>query len=55
MTTSIPVIGITGGIGSGKSFVAQCFASFDCVIANADDNAKIVLNKPKTLPSEDHL
>ena len=47
MTTSIPVIGITGGIGSGKSFVAQCFASFDCVIANADDNAKIALNKPE--------
>ena len=48
MATSIPVIGITGGIGSGKSFVAQCFASFDCVIANADDNAKIALNRSKT-------
>ena len=47
MISSIPVIGITGGIGSGKSFVAQCFASFDCVIANADENAKVILNKPE--------
>lgn len=48
MPTSIPVIGITGGIGSGKSFVSKLFASFDCVVANADDNAKVVLNKPET-------
>ena len=41
-------VALTGGIGSGKSFVAQCFASFDCVIANADDNAKIALNRSKT-------
>lgn len=48
MSSIIPIIGITGGIGSGKSFVAKLFASFDCVVANADDNAKTVLNKPET-------
>ena len=48
MTASIPIIGITGGIGSGKSFVSNLFASFDCVVANADDNTKVVLNRPET-------
>ncbi|MCH2147057.1 MAG: dephospho-CoA kinase [Phycisphaerales bacterium] len=48
MTASIPIIGITGGIGSGKSFVSNLFTSFDCVVANADDNTKVVLNRPET-------
>ncbi len=45
MSSPIPIIGVTGGIGSGKSFVARTFESFDCVVANADDNAKVVLNR----------
>ncbi len=48
MTIPIPVIGIIGGIGSGKSFVSKLFASFNCVVANADDNTKVVLNKSET-------
>ena len=31
-----PIIGILGGIGSGKSFVSACFAELGCVVINAD-------------------
>jgi len=30
------VIGLTGGIASGKSFVAECFAGLGCQIVDAD-------------------
>ena len=32
-----PIIGITGGIGSGKSFVAKLFGEFGCLVINSDD------------------
>lgn len=32
-----PVIGIVGGIGSGKSFVARMFADEGCLVINSDD------------------
>ena len=32
-----PIIGIVGGIGSGKSFVADLFAQFGCLVIKADD------------------
>jgi len=32
-----PVIGIAGGIGSGKSFVAGLFGELGCVVIRADD------------------
>ena len=38
-----PIIGLTGGIGSGKSAVASVFQEHGCVVANADENAKAVL------------
>ena len=37
MFASKPVIGISGGIGSGKSFVARLFEEFGCVVINSDD------------------
>ena len=43
MITSPPTIGLTGGIGSGKSAVASVFQEYGCVVANADENAKEVL------------
>jgi dephospho-CoA kinase len=32
-----PIIGIVGGIGSGKSYVADLFAQFGCHVIKADD------------------
>lgn len=40
---SPPIIGLTGGIGSGKSTVADIFQQLGCIVANADLNAKQVL------------
>jgi dephospho-CoA kinase len=42
-----PTIGMTGGIGSGKSTVASMFQSLDCIVANADENAKQALHDPE--------
>ncbi len=39
------VVGVTGGIGSGKSFVADCFLAFDNTIYyHADEEAKKLMN-----------
>ncbi len=43
MTMLPSTIGLTGGIGSGKSAVASVFQEHGCVVANADENAKAVL------------
>ena len=43
MNKSPPTIGLTGGIGSGKSTIASCFEQLGCIVANADENAKIAL------------
>ncbi|MBC8201763.1 MAG: dephospho-CoA kinase [Planctomycetes bacterium] len=43
MNHSPPVIGLMGGIGSGKSVVAQALKDLGCVVADADANAKAVL------------
>jgi dephospho-CoA kinase len=32
-----PIIGITGGIGSGKSFIAKLFGQEGCLVINSDD------------------
>ncbi|WP_299251584.1 dephospho-CoA kinase [uncultured Aquimarina sp.] len=39
------VIGLTGGIGSGKSTVAKMFAKFGAPIYIADDEAKKLMNE----------
>ena len=38
-------IGLTGGIGSGKSTVAKIFATFDIPVYYADDAAKKLMNE----------
>ena len=44
------VIGITGGIGSGKSFVSKEFCSFpNTVYYHADEEAKSLMNSSKVL------
>lgn len=34
------IIGLTGGIGSGKTIVAKLFETMDCIIYNSDERAK---------------
>lgn len=41
-----PVIGLTGGIGSGKSLVAQHFHALDCGVVDADKLARNALDEP---------
>ncbi|MCW3078141.1 MAG: dephospho-CoA kinase [Bacteroidetes bacterium] len=36
------IIGLTGGIGSGKSVVARLFEILGCAVFNSDDAAKLV-------------
>ena len=44
------VVGITGGIGSGKSFVAQCFLELENVCYyHADAEAKELMNTSKEI------
>ena len=43
------VIGLTGGIASGKSFVAECFAELGCEIVDADTIGHHVLTLPDTI------
>ncbi len=41
-----PVIGLTGGIGSGKSTVARVLADLGCFVTDSDAAAKAELNEP---------
>ena len=41
-----PIIGILGGIGSGKSTVAEFFAQLGCVVIDADKIAHQALEEP---------
>ena len=44
---TIPVIGLTGGVGSGKSRVAQLLEESGCLVANADQMAREALESPE--------
>jgi dephospho-CoA kinase len=47
------VVGITGGIGSGKSFVAECFLKYDnTVYYHADAEAKKLMNTSEEIRSQ---
>lgn len=41
-----PVIGIVGGIGSGKSTVARVFESLGCVVSDSDASVREILTQP---------
>ena len=43
------IIGLTGGIGSGKTTVAKMFAEFGVPIYIADEEAKKIMKSPKVL------
>jgi dephospho-CoA kinase len=42
-----PVIGITGGIGSGKSFIAKIFGQQGGLVLSADDQVRALYRDPK--------
>ncbi|MFM7259686.1 MAG: dephospho-CoA kinase, partial [bacterium] len=44
-----PVIGIVGGIGSGKSAVARAFGALGCEVADSDGLARRVLSEPEVV------
>lgn len=46
MNTSRPIIGIVGGIGSGKSTVAAILRDLGCVVADSDQFARDALRDP---------
>lgn len=42
-----PVIGLTGGIGSGKSTVARILGEFGCIVTDSDALARAALEQPE--------
>jgi dephospho-CoA kinase len=44
--SAIPIIGLSGGIGAGKSEAAKALAKMGCVVADADELAKSALDSP---------
>ena len=46
------VVGLTGGIGSGKSTVAKIFEEFKIPIYVADDEAKLLMNTSEVIRSK---
>ncbi len=45
-TTRPPVIGLVGGIGSGKSEVARLLARLGCAVADSDAHTREILARP---------
>ena len=43
------IVGLTGGIGSGKTTISKCFESFDIPVYIADDEAKSLMNRSKVI------
>jgi dephospho-CoA kinase len=42
----VPVIGLVGGIGAGKSTVARAFEALGCLVIDSDARAKAALDRP---------
>ena len=42
-----PIIGIAGGIGSGKSFVARLFGEMECCVIHADEQVRRAYEHPQ--------
>jgi dephospho-CoA kinase len=42
-----PVIGIAGGIGSGKSFVARLFGQMGCLVIDSDEQVRAAYADPR--------
>ncbi|MDP7070814.1 MAG: dephospho-CoA kinase [Phycisphaerales bacterium] len=48
MNAAVPVIGLAGGVGSGKSSVAEAFAAEGCFVIDADEVAAEAMAAPDT-------
>lgn len=46
MDAGKPIIGITGGIGAGKSFIAKLFGRYGCLVIHADELVRGVYDDP---------
>lgn len=46
------IVGLTGGIGSGKTTVAQMFKSLDVPVYNADEEAKLLMQNSAAIQQE---
>ena len=44
-----PIIGLVGGIGSGKSFVAKLFGELGCLVIDSDAQVRDAYRDPKVL------
>ena len=49
MFANKPIIGLAGGIGSGKSFIARCFAEAGCYVIDSDKQVKAAYRDPTIL------
>jgi dephospho-CoA kinase len=45
----MPVIGLVGGVGSGKSAVARAFERLGCVVSDSDKAVRAVLTRPEVV------
>lgn len=52
--TSIPVIGLLGGIGSGKSLVAAALGDLGCVVCDSDDLVRKQYAQPEVQAQMQH-
>ena len=46
MHANKPIIGLAGGIGSGKSFIARCFAEAGCYVIDSDKQVTAAYRDP---------
>src|SRR5689334_16981746 len=49
MYSGIPIIGITGGIGSGKSFIARLFGELGCHVIDSDAQVRAAYQDPEII------
>lgn len=49
------IVGLTGGIGSGKTTVAKLFQTMGCIIYNSDERAKELYFNPEVKQQVIHL
>ena len=47
-----PCLGITGGIGSGKSYISQIFSALGIAVYDADTETKLLYSRDTTLQTE---
>lgn len=43
---AMPIIGLAGGVGAGKSAVGECLGRLGCVVIDSDARAKALLDDP---------